>query len=377
MVQKEIMGTILCVHQGTEKYGSDKSFVAAVAAIAQASQFQSTILLPGTGPILDLIDEYGLAAPLTRHLWVLRKASFLHDISLGLPGNLMAIVSAMRDLHRFDTIYVNTSVIMDFLLASIFTRRAIVVHVREIPTGINKKVIRGLLAMANARVIFNSMSTQTAFALPERVAQSVVYNGFDASPPARKLVGSMLNVLCIGRLNAWKGQEVLIDACGLLPAEARNKIRVRIVGGVYKDQTHYRAALVERIAQHDLQGMVTLHDFTDNPIEDYYHANVVVVPSTLPEPFGRVAIEGMAYGCAVIAANHGGLTEIVVEGETGWLVTPGSPYALRGAILQALATPSETRQRGERGRIRFEQVFTQAASDKALIAALRSLAKIT
>ena len=368
--------TVLCVHQGSERYGSDKSFVAAVAAIRHKAGWAARILLPGRGPIDGLVADAALPPARTRHIWVLRKADLPRELTIGLPRNLWAVGRAMADLWRHDIVYVNTAVIVDFLFASILTRRRLIVHVREIPAGIAMTVIRRLLIAARARVIFNSRATATAFGLPPFIEQAVVHNGFDLpAPPARRAGGrARLRVLCIGRLNAWKGQEVLVEACALLPEDLQARLEVRIVGGVYRGQVHFRTALQDRIARHGLQGIIGMQDFADDPAPHYTWADVVVVPSTLPEPFGRVAIEGMAHGCAVLASDHGGLREIVVTGgpgpQTGELVALGDPLALATALRRYCINRDLVTTHGKAGRARFEAAFTQAAADRQLIAAL-------
>ena len=72
--------------------------------------------------------------------------------------------------------------------------------------------------------------------------------------------------------------------------------------------------------------------------------DIAVVPSTEPEPFGMVAIEAMLAKKPVIAANHGGLTEIVISGETGLLFEPQNPNELANA-LESLLNNSEKREK--------------------------------
>ena len=366
---------VLCVHQGTEKYGSDKSFVAGVAALERSSEFTIDIVLPGAGPIDDLIAKEGLPPARARHLWVLRKAGFVKSITVGLPKNLIAICRAMRDLFRYGIVYVNTAVIVDFFIASILLRKRMVVHVREIPVGFAMKVIRKLLLLSRARVIFNSEATRKAFELPATQPQTVVYNGFEAPKAYQKSLydgSEKLRLLCIGRLNSWKGQEVLVRACALLPDALKERLSVHIVGGVYKDQIHFRDNLRAEIRDNKLEHVVSMIDFVDDPSNEYIAADIVVVPSTSPEPFGRVAIEGMAYGCGVIATDHGGLTEIVVDGETGALVAPGDADALAQSIEACLQSPALVCKWGDNGKQRFLDRFTQAACDEALLQAMKA-----
>ena len=91
----------------------------------------------------------------------------------------------------------------------------------------------------------------------------------------------------------------------------------------------------------------------------YRDAEVFVLPST-GEGFGFVFIEAMAHGCAVVAANVGGPSEIVTDGVTGMLVDPGDRAALTAALEHLLATPSV---RAELGRAAAEEVRTRFAYD--------------
>lgn len=366
---------VLCIHQGAEKYGSDKSFVAAVSAINRSIESDTKVLLPEFGPISELLNDANLTNVSVRHLWILRKSGFIKSMTIGLPRNIWAAINAYKDLGKYDLVYVNTCVIIDYLLASILSRRRIVVHVREIPTGIAMLIIRILLTLSNSKIIFNSKGTQTAFSLPKFKEQAVVYNGFtppnDFTKPTRN-PHRAIQILCIGRINAWKGQKVLINALALLTEHQRKNLKVRIVGGVYKDQTHFKRSLVDQIEICGLDDIVEMVEFANDPSPEYIAADILVVPSVLPEPFGRVAIEGMAFEAAVIASDHGGLCEIVVNKETGWLVEPRSARALADAILEAVSNPDIIEIYGRNGRKRFLDHFTQAAADRELIKALRN-----
>lgn len=85
-------------------------------------------------------------------------------------------------------------------------------------------------------------------------------------------------------------------------------------------------------------------------IEALRRAAFTVAPSLLPESFGIVALEAAAAGKPTIASNHGGLRDVVVDGETGFLVEPGDREGLRAA-LSHLAGDAELRARmGEAAR---------------------------
>jgi glycosyltransferase involved in cell wall biosynthesis len=79
---------------------------------------------------------------------------------------------------------------------------------------------------------------------------------------------------------------------------------------------------------------------------------MLIVPSLVPETFGMVALEAMTMGRPVVAARLGGLSELVVDGETGMLVPPGHAPALRDAIAALLGDPSRREAMGRAGRER-------------------------
>jgi glycosyltransferase involved in cell wall biosynthesis len=89
--------------------------------------------------------------------------------------------------------------------------------------------------------------------------------------------------------------------------------------------------------------------------ERYARAAVVVCPSRR-EGFGLVCAEAMARARPVVATAVGGLSELVADGETGLLVPPQDPPALRTAIDSLLADQALRRRRGEAGRKRIAEL---------------------
>lgn len=87
-------------------------------------------------------------------------------------------------------------------------------------------------------------------------------------------------------------------------------------------------------------------------LQAWRRALIAVVPSRWPEPFGLVALEAMAMGRPVIAARSGGLAELVVDGVTGVLVTPGDVAGLRDGIARLLADAPLRESMGRAGERR-------------------------
>ena len=144
-----------------------------------------------------------------------------------------------------------------------------------------------------------------------------------------------------GRLTRWKGQTVFIEAIKLL---ARHDLRCVLIGSA-QGREDYRQELESMINRYDLGSVMRMVDECRDMPAAFMLSDIVVSASTDPEAFGRVVIEAQALGRPVIATDHGGPRETVVEGETGWRVPHGDPIKLAEAITKALALTPEARQK--------------------------------
>lgn len=140
-------------------------------------------------------------------------------------------------------------------------------------------------------------------------------------------------IMLPGRLSRWKGQTVFIEAIAKLN---RRDIRCLLVGGD-QGRVDFRRELEALISQYNLGEVVRLVDNCRDMPAAYMLSDVVISASTDPEAFGRVAIEAQSLGRPIIATNHGGAKETVIENVTGWLVPPGDSDALAAAIEKAIS----------------------------------------
>lgn len=97
---------------------------------------------------------------------------------------------------------------------------------------------------------------------------------------------------------------------------------------------------------------------TDEELAGYYAACDVFVMPSWGEGFGVVFLEAMSHGKPVVAANHGGAPEVVVEGSTGFLVEYGDLGALTSRLVGLLGDEGLRRRMGDAGRRRVEQHYT-------------------
>jgi glycosyltransferase involved in cell wall biosynthesis len=130
------------------------------------------------------------------------------------------------------------------------------------------------------------------------------------------------------------------------------------IGSAPPNQEHFLNALKEKIREYDLTNQVTIIPFQENINQLWQTIDIAVVPSTEPEPFGMVAIEAMFANKPVVAANHGGLMEIVVNNETGFLVEPNNKLALKEALEKLINNPELRTTLGEKGFQRATENFS-------------------
>ncbi len=148
-------------------------------------------------------------------------------------------------------------------------------------------------------------------------------------------------VMLPARVTRWKGHELLIDALAKLGDQPFHCLIV----GSYEGKEAYKASLESRIAKRGLTPYMHLVGNCNDMPAAYKLADVVVSASLDPEPFGRVIIEAQAMGRPVVASNHGGAAESIIDGETGWLVPPENADALADGIRKALGMTQEERER--------------------------------
>lgn len=172
-------------------------------------------------------------------------------------------------------------------------------------------------------------------------------------------------VLLAGRLTPWKGQKVLIEAAAKLRDRGYRDV-VFILAGDPQGRDAYLAELDSMIAARNLGSIVRrVGHVTDMPAALAASA-LVVVPSTEPEAFGRVAVEAQAMGVPVVVSNLGAVPETVLappqvraEQRTGWRVEPGDAAELAEAIANALDLKASARDAlASRARRHVEAQFS-------------------
>jgi glycosyltransferase involved in cell wall biosynthesis len=146
-------------------------------------------------------------------------------------------------------------------------------------------------------------------------------------------------VMVPARIAGGKGQTMVVDAL----AQIGRRDVMCLIAGKINEQDPYYNELVDLILAKDIADIVKIVGECHDMPAAYMLADVVVSASTEPEAFGRVCVEAQAMGRPVIATDHGGAQEAVLQGRTGWLVPPGNSRALAGALAAAIDLDASTR----------------------------------
>lgn len=172
------------------------------------------------------------------------------------------------------------------------------------------------------------------------------------------------------------------------PAETGRKVKLLFVGGEFarKGGSHLLEAfrgplseqaelhLVTRSAPAGLPAGVHVHpDLRPNDprlAQLYREADIFVLPTT-SDLSSWVILEAMASGCAVVATPVGGIVDLVVEGETGFLVPVGDVERLAAAITALVRDPGRRLQMGANGRARVERHFNAAVNAPRILQVMK------
>jgi glycosyltransferase involved in cell wall biosynthesis len=250
----------------------------------------------------------------------------------------------------------------------------------------NSVMARGDVVIANSHFTARLIAERHPFAKPRVrvVHRGTDFSAFDAAAidPERiralraswGIADGRRVVLLAARLTGWKGQEVLVDAVARLAAAGREDFDVVLAGDAQGRET-YRQGLIERILTSGLGHRIRVVGHCADMPAAFALADVVTVPSTEPEAFGRAAVEAQALGRPVVVSDLGAVPETVLAppetaeaDRTGWRVPPGDPRALAMAITQMLDLSPESRAAlAVRARRHVEAKFSRQAMTDATL----------
>lgn len=372
------MKKILIIHQSAELYGSDKTILFFITNLDK-TKYQPIVILPFKGPLQVALQKENIEVIIAPVLKLYRK--------IFTPKNILkffkeykegtALLAKLHEKHNFSLVYSHTLAVLIGLTFSAKFKIKHLWHVQEIiakPTIFNYLFKKILSLKYTDKIVYDSIETMNFWknGNPKIAAKSdFVWNGLDINSKinateAEKTTirkdffnANTTNIVfgLVGRINSWKGQQLLLEAFNKIHSKYPN-IKLVFIGSAPPNQENFEIDLQNKIKENLLEEKVTIIPFQQEIWKFWDSIDIAVVPSTEPEPFGMVAIEAMLAKKPVIAANHGGLTEIVLHNETGFLFEPNNSNSLSLFMGDLINDNQKIINFGSRGFERSSTVFS-------------------
>lgn len=366
--------TALYLHSSAGRYGADRQ-LHAIATGLDPDRWRALVVLPEEGELSQDLRDAGVEV-LVRPLAVLRR-SLMSPAGVGRVAAAWAAdaggLGRLARAREVSLVHTNTSVTLGGAAAARLAGIPHVWHVREIYTGFERwwPGYRRLLLTADALPCVSRATwvqfegAPAASMLPDGLAIDPKRADRAASREALGLEPDAFVVAVLGRISGWKGQDVVVRALGQPPLADRPDVVALVAGEPWRGEERHLRELHEIAARLGVGARVVHCGFRPDVDAVYGAADVVAVPSKQPDPFPNAALEAAAAGCCVVASAHGGLPEMLRDGETGVLVAPDDPHGLARVLAGLADDPVRREALGDAAREDIRRRFsTQLMLDR-------------
>lgn len=356
--------TILCCgHQaGKQLYGAERSFVDTLSALSQCG-VNLIVTLP------EAVNEEYIAS-------ILPHCSRLLILPYG--WWVAGATPQQAVVERFETIiatcnvsavYANTAVLLEPLIAGRVSNIPVAIHVRELPfkdpslcdflEATPEEVLQHVRSMSDYQIVNSeytarSLDLENAIIVPNYVRVEE-YQGL--APPEES--GEPLRVGMISSNLPKKGLDDFLTLTRLL-SDMGGRVCCKLIG----PENEHTEGIRQRRNEGDVPDNLMVLGYIPKSQRALAEIDVLVNLSHFEESFGRTVLEAMAAGRPVIAYDRGALSELVKDGETGYLVSFGRVEEVKYSIERLLESPSLLDAFGRAGRERAAEKFgIQSAKD--------------
>jgi len=230
----------------------------------------------------------------------------------------------------------------------------------------NSVMLRSNLIIAGSNYVFDHIHKNYGNLINNKKKLLVIFRGinteyFDNSNITNEKVQkfcSFLNlnsekfkILLPGRLTRWKGQEMFIESLNLLKSKHNKENFQAIILGSHQGRKVYFKKLISMVEKYKLnRDVFFLEHYKEMPVV-YYISDTVVSSSIEPEAFGRISVEAQAMRRPMLASDHGGSKETIIEGKSGFLFKNNNPESLAENLNKLMETDKDKLQSiGNEGR---------------------------
>ncbi|MFT8459993.1 MAG: glycosyltransferase family 4 protein [Liquorilactobacillus ghanensis] len=370
------MINILYLHAGAEMYGADKILLELVSHIDR-KLFNPLVILPCDGVLKRKLEEknvktYVINYPILRRKYFNAKGILKYSLSYFKRSN--EIISLLREIEfKVDIIHINTMAVLEGIYLKKRLQAKLIWHVHEI---IEKpKIISDFLNFLVGKYADECVAVSVAvkkhlitskYICDKKVI--VIYNGIDSKifnsnvsyeylfKDFRIPVNS-IRVGVIGRINSWKGQNDFLDATVPL-LEKYPSLYLFIIGSAFSGEEWRVDKLKDRILTEKYNSRIIYSPFRRDNAAVQNFLNVLVLPSTNPDPLPTVVLEAMACGKPVVGYAYGGIKEMVKNGYNGYLDPPHNKKALSQSLDRLIGNEDKRKILGRNSQKRQKEYFS-------------------
>lgn len=369
---------ILFLQSSSEQYGSGK-IILQVLRIYRSEGLTPVVVLTGPGPLAEELKAEGFIVRI-QNLGILRRK---YVNPAGLLNRLNKNLKAYRfldELHsefKFELVYSNTLAV---IVGAYWAKRNNIPHIWHIheilPGPIPLvKLLSKMIDSSTPRPIVvseavsNHWKPKLKLAKPEVIHNGIPYEEFlKTHPNAKSEIGlpvDKLIITMIGRINPGKGQSFFLEMASRISKTYPQCLFV-LVGDPFPGYEHIQDEIRMAIKANSLEERVSDLGFRTDIPKVLAATDIFVLPSILPDSFPTVILEAMASGIPVVATRSGGASEMVLDGETGFLIPIGDVDKGIQALSNLIENEAMRLEMGKAGRARVLTEYSLEAFEEKI-----------
>ncbi|MCK5595327.1 glycosyltransferase family 4 protein [bacterium] len=337
---------MLYLSSSVNLWGARKSLLDILTHLDRKT-FSPIVVCSSSGPLTEKLDEIKVPYRIVKmRLW--RKGKYFPWI----PSTVMRLAKLIKK-ERISLVHSNSHSDAPYgILACRFGKIPVVSHIRDIiqPDKVGKYLLKHadrLIAVSNAAArAFEDIKNKSEKLVV--INNSVDLNNFKSSGDIRgelNISGDDIVIGIVGQISRLKGHDVFLKAASII-LKKNKSVKFLIIGEVRRERD--QGLCEPLISKLNLGKNVIFTGYRDDIANVMSSIDILAFP-TLKESFGRSAIEAMALGKPVVASDVGGVPEIVIDGKSGILVSPGSPEELADGLLELINDKKKREDMGSEG----------------------------
>lgn len=356
-------------------YGADKVLLDLITGIDK-SKYKILVILPSYGILYERLIKENVDVKVINYPVIRRKYFNIHGFYQYIKEYFFSkkkLISISKEF-RPDIIHINTIAVLEGIYLKKSLNSKLIWHIHEIleKPKIIVSILYNMVLKNSDRIIAVSKAVSDEIKKHGNEYNNskirIIYNGVNNNEynpnndtlylkKEFNISNDSIVVGMLGRVNAWKGQKDFLKALDIVLRRNKNVIGI-LVGGTFSGQEWRIGELREEIKSLENSDRIIMCNYRNDSknIENLF--DMFILPSTKKDPLPTVVLESMASGKPIIGYNHGGISEMVIDGKNGFLVEPLNYKELAEKINILLENSSLRKKMGIESLKRQKKYFS-------------------